>query len=52
MRRWLRDPDRREGVTDQELLTEYWEAQAQFGPFDMTPEEFLRRQREDERKAQ
>lgn len=29
-------------MTDSELLQQYWDAQAQFGPFEVGPEEFLR----------
>lgn len=32
--------------TDSELLVDYWSAHAQFGPFDVGPEEFLRQCRE------
>jgi hypothetical protein len=30
-------------MTDTELLQQYWDAQAQFGPFEVGPEEYLRR---------
>lgn len=36
-------------ITDEVLLAEYWAAQAQFGPFEVTPEEHLRLCRESER---
>ncbi len=32
-------------MTDSELLQQYWDAQAQFGPFEVGPEEFLRKSR-------
>ena len=38
-------------LSDEELLKQYWDAQAQFGPFDVPPEYFLRECRKDERIA-
>ncbi len=35
-------------LSDEELLRAYWDAQAQFGPFEVGPEEYLRRCREPE----
>ena len=32
--------------TDEELLLDYWNAQAQFGPFEVGPDEYLRLTRE------
>lgn len=34
-------------ASDRELLEAYWAAQAQFGPFDIGPDEYLRSVRED-----
>ncbi len=36
--------------TDTQLLEDYWAAHAQFGPFDVGPEEFVRQCRESEKK--